>query len=251
MALDFFKKKKQAKEELKKIQEIIKELEASKENKKVSESFQLMDSKYGESLLTGTIKRSIEEKNSFYIDYAYHLLTDWDNYGNMPKELGEWLEKLVNKEGVQVGIHRTGGYGMIDPNDVYKSSDLYNIFDKGLYITGDIGSGVDHKGDVIPPNKNITPLNNILEVIMFAKSQYKYSTGGVITVIPSEYVTASYSLKANAEQEIYTKVDNQWTLKPEYLVGFIAQDNGVCTFYSKEDILKNYKEKTNSSSSTK
>ena len=245
MALVFFKKRKQEKEELKKIQEIMKQIEMAREKATVSESFQLIKSKYGEAFVKDYINRSIEEKKSFYADYAYQLLTSWDSYGNMSIELGEWLEALISKEDVQVGIHRTGGYGMIDPNDVFASSELYDIFNKGLYITGDIGSGVNHKGQIIPPNKNISPLNNILEAVMFAKSSYKYSTGGVITAIPSEYVTASYSLKKGAEEEIYTKVDNQWTLKPEYLVGFIAQDQGVCTFYSKEDILTNYKGKNN------
>lgn len=251
MAFNFFKKKKEEKEELKKIQEIIKEIEDAKEKAKASKSFQLINSDYGEIFLTNSTNRSIEEKNSFHIDSAYQILTSWDNYGDMSEELGQWLEKLIDKEDTQVGIHRTGGYGMIDPNDVYDSSILYDIFDKGLYITGDIGSGVDHKGQIIPPNKNISPLNNILDGVMYAKNSYKYSTGGVITAIPSEYVTASYDLKKGAEQEIYTKVDNQWTLKPEYLVGFIAQDKGVCTFYSKEDILTNYKGKNNSSQAKK
>lgn len=243
MAFNFFKKKKQEKEELTKIQEIIKEIEDAKEQAKVATDFKVINSDYGETFLANSAKRSIEEKNSFYIDSAYQILTSWDHYGNMSVELGKWLEKLINQEDIQVGIHRTGGYGMIDPNDVYDSSILYDIFNKGLYITGDIGSGVDHKGQIIPPNKNISPLNNILDGVMYTKNAYKHSTGGVITAIPSEYVTASYDLKKGAEQEIYTKVDNQWTLKPEYLVGFIAQDKGVCTFYSKEEILSNYKGK--------
>lgn len=251
MAFKFLKKRKEEKQELAKIQEIIKEIEAAKEKAKVATNFQLINSDYGETFLSKCAKRSIEEKNSFHIDSAYQILNSWDNYGDMSEELGNWLEKLINKEDIQVGIHRTGGYGMIDPDDIYDSSLLYDIFDKGLYITGDIGSGVDHKGQIIPPNKNISPLNNILDGVMYAKNSYKHSTGGVITAIPSEYVTASYDLKKGAEQEIYTKVDNQWTLKPEYLVGFIAQDEGVCTFYSKEDILTNYKGNNNSNQAKK
>lgn len=247
MAFKILKKKKQEKEELAKIQKIIEEIQEAKEKSKTSKSFQLINSDYGNNFLINTMNRSIEEKNSFYVESIYQMLTSWDNYGDMSLELGKWLEQLISKEDIQIGIHRTGGYGMIDPNEVYNSSILYDIFDKGLYITGDISSGVDHKGEIIQPNKNISPLNNILEGIMYAKSSYKHSTGGIITSIPSEYVTESYSLKDGAEEKIYTKVDNQWTLKPEYLVGFIAQDKGVCTFYSKEDILTNYKEKNNSS----
>ena len=90
MALDFFKKRKQEKEELKKIQEIMKQIEIAREKAPVSESFQLIKSKYGEAFLKDYINRSIEEKKSFYADYAYQLLTSWDSYGNMSIELGEW-----------------------------------------------------------------------------------------------------------------------------------------------------------------
>lgn len=237
MAIEFFKKRK----ELKRIQEILKSVQELEEKSKTSSSFCLINTKFAKDSLAKATLNSIDKKNSFSIDYTYELIKGWDEYGDMPQEVGLLLEKLIQDENYIIGIHRTGGYGMIDLSDIYKSDILHSIFSKGLYMTGDLSSGVDHKGKMINPNKNISPLNNILEAVMYCKSSYKGSTGGVITKIPKEYVTPSYSLKAEHGQDIYEQVDNMWTLKPEYLVGFVSQEKGVCKFYSKEEILTNYK----------
>ena len=175
-------------------------------------NFYLFNSNYGEKLINGAIERSKKECNLYYVEYCYDLLKEWDNYGNMPKNISDLLEKLINNPNYHIGIHRTG----------------------------DLSSGVDHKGEIIQPNKNISPLNNMLEVVMLCKSSYKRSTGGVITAIPSKYVTSSYKIKDGCADKVYYKVDNQWTLKPEYLVGFVSQKEGDCKFYSKNEILNNY-----------
>ena len=87
MAFKFLKKRKEEKQELAKIQEIIKEIEAAKEKAKVATNFQLINSDYGETFLSKCAKRSIEEKNSFHIDSAYQILNSWDNYGVCRKNL--------------------------------------------------------------------------------------------------------------------------------------------------------------------
>lgn len=237
MTIEFLKKRK----ELKKIKEILKRIQELEEKSKTATSFRLINTKFVKDSLAKATQNSIDNKNSFSIDYTYKIIKQWDEYGDMPQEVGDLLEELIQDENYVIGIHRTGGYGMIDVEDIYRSDMLHSIFSKGLYMTGDLSTGVDHQGQMLNPNKNISPLNNIIEAVMYCKSSYKDSTGGVITKIPKEYVTTSYSLKAEHGQDIYEKVDNQWTLKPKYLVGFVSQEKGVCKFYSKEEILTNYK----------
>ena len=224
----------------KKINEFIDLINNQKKLYNDKENFYLFNSSYGEELINGAIKRSKKECNPYYVEYCYDLLKEWDNYGNLPKNISDLLENLINDSNYHIGIHRTGGYGMIEVDDIFSSELLHDIFQKGLYITGDLSSGVDHKGEIIHPNKNISPLNNMLEVVMLCKSSYKRSTGGVITAIPSKYVTSSYKIKDGCADKVYYKVDNQWTLKPEYLVGFVSQNEGNCKFYTKNEILNNY-----------
>lgn len=233
MVMEIFKKKK----ELKKIKELAQKIEDRRQKALVSNRFSVMATEYARQTIKGIMDKALETKDSSSLEYFYELVSDWDDYGNMPIEVGTKLNELIDNPDINVGIHRTGGYGMINFDAVYSSKQLYNIFQNGLYITGDLSSGVDHKGEAVPPNKNISPINNILEAIILGKSSYKSSTGGIITAIPSEYVTNTYTIKKGHESDIYTKVDNQWALKPEYLVGFLAQRDGICKFYTKEEIL--------------
>ncbi len=244
MVMDFFKKRKAEKEELKRIREIISKIDEKSEMAKTSDKFSLINTECGKNMLKNAMVTSMDKKDSFNLECIYNLLTGWDEIGYMPRKLGEWLENLINSEDIEVGIHRTGGYEMIDPDNIYTSRTLYDIFSNGLYITGHISSGVDHNGKIVSLDKNISPLNNILDGVVLSKSSYKNSTGGVIIAIPKAYVTPTYELKAGHESDVYTTVDNQLTLKPKYLVGFIAQKDGVCKFYTKDDILNNYKDKS-------
>ena len=234
MILNYFKYKK----ELTKIKECLKKLEEYKKKSLVSDEYLLINTKYCEKTLNEITEKAIKKKDSSMIDFYCQLIQEWDNYGKIPLDLGKRMESLINDENLEIGIHRTGGYGMIDPDCIESSEVLYSIFKDGLFITGDLFSGVDHRGEVIQPNKNISPLLNIIEFVIFAKTSYKYSTGGVVTAIPKEYVTSSYEVKDGCEKKLFINVDGQWTLKPEFLIGFITQKKGICNFYTKEEVLK-------------
>lgn len=228
------------KQELKRIKEILLQLEQRKTKTALQDGFYLINTLEVNQIIEKVSRKSFEEKNSFPIESICAIITTWDDYGYISTDLGEKIENMLKQDNIILGIHRTRACDSNEKKSIYSSKMLHSILEEGLYITGDISSGVDHKGEVISPNKNISPINSILEAVMYLKSSYKSSNGGIITAIPKEFVTNSYNIKPGHQSDIYYKLENQWTLKPEYIVGYVSQENGVCDFYSKEEVLKNY-----------
>lgn len=224
--MNFFKKTK----EILKIKEILKKFKTLENDN----YFDLLKTNYVKLLIKKTTDKSVNEGSSFYIQNLFNIIEKWNSIRPIPIETGYWLESLIENNDSYIGIHKTGGCGKIDIND---NKFLKNIFCKGLYITGDILNGVV-SNDIIPLTKNITPMFNILDLIIYIKSSYKNSTGSIITSIPNNYVDSNYGVIPGCEEKVYTYVDGQLTLKPEFIVGFITYDNNSYEIILREDFLK-------------
>ncbi len=173
--------------------------------------------------------------------YLLSLYQEWDDYGSIPLRLGIYLETLINNENISLGIHRISSYSLIDNTDVYHNPLLHNIFTDGLKNNGDLSSGVITSG-IVQPSKTVSFFGSMLDVVIHVKTSYKGSKGGILVACPSSLVDRDGYIIDGKEKDVYNVVDNAVYLKPDFLLGYIAQDNGVCTYYSKDSFVKQAKQ---------
>lgn len=193
--------------------------------------YYLMGSKYADEVFSDS--RITEDGRNYFRD----LFEQWDDYGSIPLELGNNIERLLSDENIVLGIHRTGGIGAINKDNIVGSQMLHSIFNEGLKNMGHLSSG--HISSSIPdPNKTVSMLRSIVHAVMSIKGQYKDSVGGVLVALPSSCVNGEGEIINNAYDRVYTVVDNTPAIMPEYLLGFVASDDGVCTYYPKESFTK-------------
>ena len=101
---------------------------------------------------------------------------------------------------------------------------------------GDASSGA-HIDGLIQPKKTISMISSMLNTVILLKTHYKDSKGAIITVFPSEFVNLEGEIISDKSDVYYLTEDKTLTIKPEYLVGFISENNGVCEFYPKESFI--------------
>ena len=80
-------------------------------------------------------------------------------------------------------------------------------------------------------------ISSILNAVILLKTHYKDSKGAIITVFPSEFVNVEGEIIQNKLDVYYLTEGDTLTIKPEYLVGFISENNGICKFYPKENFV--------------
>lgn len=165
----------------------------------------------------------------------FELFSEWDNYGNsIPFELGCYLEELINNPEISVGIHRTSIDG-----DVFNSKILSSICEKGLINSADLSYGAFT--DKPEPNKTISFVERMLNLVIMLKSSYKGSEGCVLVAIPSAYFTKDGDMKKEHFEDIYNVGDIAPTIKPEYIKGYIGPFEGEYKLFAREEILSNKK----------
>ena len=228
-----FTKKAKELQKIKLIMEKIKEIQNQN-----SDNYSLFNSKYGKEAISKVLDAAMKSCDSSKLEFEYSLFEEWDKKGFMSSELGNFLESLIEDENYQIGIHRVGGAATIDPNNVLNNDLVYNICSKGLYLTGHTGAPI--KDGKNPLYLNISPLNNILQAVQFSKAPYKGSRGGFIIAMPSKYVDKELNIKDGHEFDLCDYVDDTWTLDPKYIVGYISQDDGVCNFYTRAELMDEY-----------
>lgn len=193
--------------------------------------YYLMGSKYADEVFSDP---RISEDG---ITYFRNLFEEYDDYGSIPLELGNDIEQMLDDSTIVLGIHRTGGMGTIDKDNIVGSQMLHSIFSEGLKNMGHLSSG--HDSNIIPdPSQTVSMIGSIVHAVMSIKGQYKDSVGGVLVALPSSCVNKDGEIINNSYETIYTMVDNTHAVKSEYLLGFVASDNGVCTYYPKECFTK-------------
>lgn len=189
-----------------------------------------------------SIKKSKTSKEYLEIlEYFYELYCSWDDYGELSEDIANMIISLLERDDCIIGVHRTGGDGSIDIDNIYSSETLYNMFLNGLYMTGSSFEGTFSKEALDSPSKNISPIQNILHAVIYLKSAYKDSNTAIIIAVPKTLVDKDYHIITDEVGQLFNVVHDNVTLKPEFLVGAVLQNNGVCTeFISREQFLKEY-----------
>lgn len=195
-------------------------------------------------LLSSEYAKTVFEKTKNLKNYIYffELFKHWDDYGSISLEIGQYIEQIIEDKNLNIGIHRTGGLGLIDNNNLEENELLKNIFTIGLKNNGDLSSGIVSK-TTIHPNKTISMLTNPLTAIILLKSSYKDSKGAIITCFPSQYVDKNSEIITEENNIYYRDSKGNLIIKPEYLIGYIANEDGICTYYPKEKFLTQSKTK--------
>ena len=66
----------------------------------------------------------------------------------------------------------------------------------------------------------------------------------------TKIVSKELNIKNGHENDLCGYVDGEWALDPKYIVGYISQDEGVCNFFTRAEIMYEY-EKNKENHSTK
>lgn len=168
----------------------------------------------------------------------FEMYKDWDDYGSLPLEVGMLYEELLADKSHVVGIHRSDSIGQF--GDVQEDHILIDVFTNGLRNNGDLASSGLYNSGYIDPSKTLTPCHNILNLVILSKTPRKQGDkASIIVSIPKQYVDESLDIVNNQGSNIYVVDSNgNRNIKPDFIVGCIYQDNGNCTFYVKDDIIK-------------
>lgn len=97
----------------------------------------------------------------------------------MPKEVGKYLESLIDDENLIVGVHRTE-----IQEDLKDDIKMKSILNQGLKNYGDLSLGIVYNNASL--SKTVSFPGNILNLMILLKSTYKFSNGGFILAFPSE-----------------------------------------------------------------
>ena len=202
----------------------------------VDNNYYLLSSNYFKNILNN---KDLDDKN---LEFFYDLCKEWDDYGSIPLELGNSIEKVLNDERLYLGIHRTDSDAKIDKDSYLESELVDNIVKNGLKNNGDLSSGVVSV-EAPDPNKTISPINNILDAVIYLKSQYKHSNIGVLLTLPKKFVNDELDIINNNESNIYNHTKDGFYIKPKFITGVIYQKDGNCAYFPKEYIKSKTSEK--------
>lgn len=169
--------------------------------------------------------------------YLLDMYQEWDDYGSIPLELGNYIENLVNNQNIHCGIHPIDPTCSINHSDIEDNDILQSIFNDGLKNIGDLSSDVG-TNEIIQPSQTVTFFSSMLDAVIHIKTSYKGSKGGILVSFPSSLVDEDGNIIEGKKKEFYQVVDNTYYIKPDFLLGYIAQENGICTFYPKEIFIK-------------
>ena len=123
--------------------------------------------------------------------------------GTVAPNLEVFLNNLVDKENMIVGIHRVGRC---------KDEDIKDILENGLILTGHLSSGAKSFTSSLSDNISFYPNNRtIIKELMYADC-YKSSRGSILVLIPLDKLNDT----------CYADENGFLRLRPEYIVGFVS-----------------------------
>lgn len=189
------------------------------------------------SLFNSKVGKEIFSKGLGYdsLEFFYDLYKEWDGTGgNIPIELGEYLEGLIEDSTILLGIHRSGA--ITYPNNPQM---LESVFENGLTNNGDLSSGVYTERP--EPDKTVSFVDQILNLTIMLKSSYKSSTGAVLVCIPAEYMDENKCMKPECFDDIYDTSSGLPNIRSEFIVGYLTSVDGKYKLVTKEEVLANKK----------
>lgn len=155
-----------------------------------------------------------------YDIYSFEYLGP--NNGTMSKELEQYLNELVSRNNVLIGINRVG-----QQPDEYIIDNLLN----GILMTGYSGSGVLYKPKLCENVSYYADNRIIIKELMYANT-YKNSKGSILIKIPDSDLQ-------NDDIIIQDKNGN-YRLNPKYILGYIpvSKDHHIERIITPYDIQK-------------
>lgn len=190
--------------------------------------FSLFNSKVGKDIFSKGLKYDA-------LEFFFDIYKGWDaTGGDIPIELGEYLEKLIEDPSILVGIHRSGA--ITYPNNTQM---LESVFENGLTNNGDLSSGVYTERP--EPDKTVSFVDQILNLIIMLKSSYKSSTGALLVCIPTEYMDENKCMKKEHFDDIYDTSSGMPNIRKEFITGYLTSVDGEYKLVTKEEVLQNKK----------
>jgi len=159
----------------------------------------------------------------------------WQGFSNVAEntyfERGtlNYLDSLVKDENMVVAIHKTGSAS---------DATIKNIMEEGLYVNGALLQGLGRKDTFPGITRTATFVSNkkglaeSLQAYYVSPSDFsgKGSRNSIVVAYP----------KGLSESDVVQYVDDIWSIKPEYIVGYVpAVEKGGIT--SVEGIIRNPK----------
>ena len=221
--------------------------EDRRELKRIYNEYKEKSIKEGRYYLKGSnyMKKLIDEDTpkelmeSFYFNWFNKL----DNSETiLPLDLGLFLEENVYDENNFLGMHKS--YAVVKQN-VYEDEILNSIMSQGLVNHGSSMQGAIIQG-VVSPNKTVTNINDPISASVGLLSNYRDAKGTILLSLPKKYINKQFDfVDPKYKDEIYDYDENGTCyIKPKYILGYVVSENGILTYYSRENLLENYNKKS-------
>lgn len=212
---------------------------------KIYENYRDLSVKEGVYYLKGSIfmKDYIEEYRKtpqVYTFFMNHFNRLDEKEPAIPLEIGLKLEELIRKEDTRLGMHRSDS---IQDADIYSDPILHDILVNGLINNGMAMQGM--VSSTVSPSQTVSSANDPILAIGTLKSSYKNSKGALLLEFPKKYIDNQFEINREIDPSlIYSRDARGITfIRPEYLIGFIRSTKDGLEYYSKDDLLRNYKKK--------
>ena len=155
----------------------------------------------------------------------------------IPLELGNYLYNLTRDPNIYLGIHRS--YAIQGKNPL-EDDILHSIVTEGLINNGAAMQGVVNNSPPAP-SATLSPASDIMRLCGFLKSSYRGSSGALLLALPKDVVDRELEFSRDADRSSFYKKEGMiYTFPPEYIVGFLKEDNGSCRLYSREELIRDY-----------
>lgn len=199
-----------------------KEVEEARNNSIKDDTYYLMGSKKALELA---------KKPNSNVEIIYELYKDWDSESQIPLEIGNEIESMINDPNYIFGIHRT----YVFQEDIINSNLVQSVFHEGLINNGDLSSGA--YSSCPSPSKTISFIDNMLNACILLKSSYKNSNIAIICLFPQKYFDKNKNILEEHINDIYDFIDGIPHIKTDYILGFLIQGERL-EYVRKEDIIK-------------
>lgn len=190
--------------------------------------------------LSGSRTLEAQARRGNDISYYLELCEEWDNKKPIPLDIGYLVEDMINDPNIRFGIHRKQVPDLESKG--IESEVLYSIFTDGLTNTGALWQNGAVSSNMVEPYQTVSFNSSLIDNFIHLKTHYHDSDGALLIAFPSEYVDSEGRIIPGHEYDVYNfDENNQPSIKPEFFVGFLTNNQERCEFFSAEDIRNNHR----------
>ncbi len=217
--------------ERRKVRLLKQKIELCKKNMHNKGKFSLFNTKFAKEYLSKDLDYEA-------LKWIYDVITGWEEYNNIPYNVGESLDKLTEENIVM--IHRTKLDLDKNKEGLEYNSKLLNIMSDGLINYGHanaVGGGAYSNE---PPSLTLTmtPLEGLTGYINLVSS-YKENDIVIFAAFPKELLDKDGQIiDMSRYSDIYDLSEYPPKIKKEYMLGaLLKKDNGLDEFYTRDEII--------------